>query len=131
MPRDPDITLPGTIRRSSARAQRLFTSTLSAARSTYGDGRRAWQTAYAALKRSFERVGDRWVAKPEAGPSDERAATGHGATAGGVDARSSRRHLLDVARRLDVRGRSRMTKAELVAAIRRANDAAADRARER
>jgi hypothetical protein len=41
-------------------------------------------------------------------------------------------HLLDLARRLDVRGRSRMTKPQLVDALQRANDRAtaeADRKR--
>jgi hypothetical protein len=38
---------------------------------------------------------------------------------------------MDVARRLDVRGRSRMTKDELVAGIRKANDRETRKARER
>jgi hypothetical protein len=45
-------------------------------------------------------------------------------TAGGVDARASKEHLLQIARRLDIRGRSRMTKAELVVAIDKANQSA-------
>jgi hypothetical protein len=42
-------------------------------------------------------------------------------TAGGVDANAGKKHLLEVARRLDVSGRSRMTKNELVEAIQKAN----------
>ena len=37
---------------------------------------------------------------------------------------------MDVARRLDISGRSRMTKAELVEAIMKANRAATDRSRQ-
>ncbi len=44
-----------------------------------------------------------------------------GALAGGVDANASKRHLLDIARRLDVRGRSTMAKSELVEAIKKHN----------
>ncbi|MGH8987144.1 MAG: Rho termination factor N-terminal domain-containing protein, partial [Acidimicrobiales bacterium] len=80
-----------------------------------------------ALKHSFEKVGDHWEHKAEKGPSDEQSARGgagsrrHYPTAEGVDARASKRHLYDVAKRLDVSGRSRMTKEELVDAIEKAN----------
>lgn len=40
-----------------------------------------------------------------------------GPTAEGVDANASKKHLLGLARRLDVRGRSTMSKPELVDAI--------------
>jgi hypothetical protein len=46
-----------------------------------------------------------------------------------VDANATKEHLLDVARRLDVDGRSSMTKDELVEAIQRANDRATRHAR--
>ena len=42
-------------------------------------------------------------------------------SAEGVDANASKRHLLDVARRLGVRGRSTMDKTELVEAIKKYN----------
>jgi len=48
-----------------------------------------------------------------------------------VDTNASKAHLLEVAKRLDVRGRSRMTKAELVEAIAKANDRASRRALQR
>lgn len=77
--------------------------------------------AYSALNHSFEKVGDHWEPKEQKGPSDERAESGgpraSGPTAEGVDANASKKHLLDLARRLDVRGRSTMSKPELVDAI--------------
>lgn len=127
--------LPATVRRSDAKARRTFAKAHDAAVEQYGEGERAHRVAFAALKHTHERVGDRWVPKEKPGPSDPQAAGGVGhrrrATAGGVDAAASRAHLYEVARGLDVPGRSTMTKDELVEAIRRANDGAARRARER
>lgn len=117
--------LPGTLRKSSAKAQRTFAKAHDSAVEAYGEGQRAHRVAYAALKHSYEKVGDHWEAKAERGPSDERAARGgpgaSGATAEGVDANASKKHLMDVARRLDIRGRSTMNKADLVSAIMKAN----------
>jgi hypothetical protein len=48
-----------------------------------------------------------------------------------VDANASKEHLMEVARELDVHGRSTMTKDELVDAIGKANDRATRKARER
>ncbi|MEV0267927.1 ChaB family protein [Hamadaea sp. NPDC050747] len=130
-----DQELPSTLQRSPEKAQRTWMETHDAAVEEYGEGRRAHQTAYAALKHSFEKVGDHWEAKDERGPSDAQAAQQRGQrpkeTAGGVDANASKAHLLEVAARLDVRGRTRMTKAELVDAIGRANDRASRQAREK
>jgi hypothetical protein len=39
-----------------------------------------------------------------------------------VDANATKKHLMDVAKRLDVPGRSRMDKGQLVDAIQKAND---------
>ncbi len=118
--------LPSTLKKSPAKAQRTFAKAHDSAADEYGEGERAHRVAYSALKHSFEKVGDHWEPKDEKGPSDERARSGgpnaKGKTAGGVDANSSKKHLLDVARRLDVSGRSSMTKDELVAAIEKAND---------
>ncbi|MDP8957907.1 MAG: ChaB family protein [Actinomycetota bacterium] len=116
--------MPDTIRRSSKKAQRTWAKAHDSAVETYGEGRRAHQTAYAALKHSFQKKGDRWVAKDEKGPSDERAAkspaqgeTG-GETYGGVDVRgSSKQELYERARDLGIRGRSKMSKQELGKAI--------------
>lgn len=132
MPTEEEI--PSTLKRSSKKAQRTWAKTHDSAVDQYGEGERAHRTAFAAVKHSFEKVGDHWEAKDEKGPSDEQAAkTGEaarrgGPTAGGVDANASKAHLLDLARRLDVRGRSRMTKAELVEALQKANDQATRRA---
>ena len=128
--------VPSTLQRSPEKAQRTFTKTYDSAAETYGPGERAARTAFAAVKHSYEKVGDHWEPKDEKGPSDEQAArdTSEGSarprpTAGGVDANSSKKHLYELAQRLEVPGRSSMTKAELVEAIGRANDRATARAR--
>ncbi|BBY52394.1 hypothetical protein MARA_58620 [Mycolicibacterium arabiense] len=117
--------LPSTLKKSPEKAQRTFAKAHDAAAEEYGEGQRAYRTAFSAVKHSFEKVGDHWEAKDEKGPSDERAQSGgpnpKGETAEGVDANASKKHLMDVARRLDVDGRSKMTKDELVTAIRKAN----------
>lgn len=117
--------LPSTLRRSSGKAQRTFAKAHDAAADQYGSEQRAHRVAYAAVKHSYEKVGDHWEAKERRGPSDERAERGGlrnvAPSAEGVDANASKRHLLDVARRLDVRGRSTMTKSELVDAIKKRN----------
>lgn len=125
--------LPSTIQRSDEHAQDIYTETLDSAEDSYGDGERAHRTAFAALKHSYEKVGDHWEQKDEKGPSDagaEQSGPGDHPTEGGVDANASKAHLLEVAKRLDVHGRSRMTRSELVDAIGRANDRATRKARE-
>lgn len=125
--------LPRTLRRSTAKAQRTWVKAHDAAAETYGEGRRAHQTAFAALKHSFEKVCDHWEAKRRRGPSDEQAHRGAGKpeteTAGGVDASASRSHLYEIAKRLDVRGRSTMTKQQLVDALQRVNERRTARSR--
>ncbi|ADT96773.1 MULTISPECIES: ChaB family protein [Mycolicibacterium] len=117
--------LPSTLQKSDEKAQRTFTKTHDAAAEQYGEGERAHRVAYAALKHSYEKVGDHWEEKDQRGPSDERSESGgpnpSGESAEGVDANATKKHLLEVARRLDVRGRSTMTKDELVTAIMTAN----------
>lgn len=123
--------LPSTLRRSSGKAQRTFAKAHDSAAEQYGSEERAHRVAYAAVKHSFERVGDHWEAKGQPGPSDTHAERGglHNPlpTAEGVDANASKKHLLEIARRLDVRGRSSMTKSELVDAIKKQNRRARDR----
>ena len=125
--------LPSTLRRSGKKAQRTFAKAHDAAEEQYGDEERAHRVGFSALKHTHEKVGDHWEPKEQAGPSDERAEEGgldsDKPTAGGVDANASKQHLLDVAKRLEIRGRSRMTKDELVEAIQKANDRASRRAR--
>ena len=69
--------LPSTLERSSDQAQRTYAHTYDAAIESYdGDEERAQRTAWAAVKHTHEKVGDRWEAKDEPGPSDERAERG-------------------------------------------------------
>src|SRR5439155_26094532 len=118
--------LPSTLRRSPKKAQETWIKAHDSAVETYGEGERSHRTAFAALKHSFEKVGDHWEPKSRRGPSDTQAAKqrprGGGRTAEGVAANASKAHLYELAKRLDVKGRSSMTKSELVEAIRRANE---------
>ncbi len=125
--------LPSTLQRSDAKAQRTFAKAHDSAVQEYGEGQRAHRVAYSALKHSYEKVGDHWEPKGRRGPSDQRARSGgpnaKGATAEGVDANSPKKHLEQVARRLDISGRSKMNKGELVKAIEKANRRSTARAR--
>lgn len=127
--------LPSTLARSDRHAQSLWRKAHDSAVESYGEGERAHRTAFAALKHSYEKVGDHWERKAARGPSDEQAArSGRAArrarpTAGGVDANAPKAHLVDLARRLGVTGYSRMRKAELVDALQRANARATAAAR--
>jgi cation transport regulator ChaB len=117
--------VPSTLQRSDDKAQRTFAKAHDAAADSYGDERRANQVAWAAVKHTHEKVGDHWEPKDHKGPSDPQAEGGADTdreTYGGVDANATKEHLMDLARRLDVHGRSSMTKDELVEAIRKAND---------
>lgn len=127
--------LPSTLQRSDEKATRTFAQTYDSAIEQYdGDERRAYQTAFAALKHTHEKVGDHWEPKPEWGPSDAHAEGGRDdphPTAGGVDANATKEHLYELAQRLDIEGRSSMTKAELVEALQKANDRASTRSLDR
>jgi cation transport regulator ChaB len=117
--------LPDTIKRSDAKAQRTFAKAHDSAVKEYGEGQRAHRVAYAALKHTHEKVGDHWEPKDKGakGPSDEQAKGGRGTsrkTAGGVDANASKKHLYDLATRMDIPGRSTMSKDELVKALQKA-----------
>ena len=118
--------LPSTLRRSSEKAQRTFAKAHDSAVEQYGEGQRAHRTAYAALKHSFEKKGDRWVEKSGKGPSDPQArksgaaARRGGKTYGGVDVEgTSKQELYERASNLGVEGRSRMNKKQLAEAIAR------------
>ncbi|MBV6759731.1 MULTISPECIES: ChaB family protein [Rhodococcus] len=117
--------LPETLKKSPEKAQRTFAKVYDSAMDQYGDEERAHRVAFDALKHSYEKVGDHWEAKAEKGPSDERAESGgpnpSGETAEGVDANASKEHLMHLAQRLDIHGRSTMTKDELVEALVKAN----------
>lgn len=132
---DKGSDIPSTIRRSGKKAQETWSKTHDSAVDSYGEGERAHRTAFSALKHTHEKVGDHWEPKENGkkGPSDEQAATGNRdsdkPTAGGVDANATKKHLQEVARKLDVKGRSKMDKSELVDAIQKANDRATAKAR--
>lgn len=124
------VDMPSTLERSPEKAQRTYAETLKHAEAEYGPGERAGRTAYASLKHGFEKVGDHWEAKDHKGPSDAQAAkSGKAAresktpTAGGVDERGeSRDQLYERAKKLDVKGRSKMSKDELARAVAKKQD---------
>ena len=126
MPKDTKEDLPGTIKRSPAKAQRTYEKTLESAHEQYDSEERAHRTAYSALKHSFEKVGDHWEPKKKKGPSDERAKRGRGGggqSAGGVDVEGhTKEELYERAKKLGISGRSKMTKMELGQAIARKQD---------
>ena len=119
--------LPDTLKRSPKKAQETWLATHDSAVEQYGEGERAHRTAFAALKRTYEKVGDRWVAKDEPGPSDPRATKttaqkrrNVGETFGGVDYYGhTKQELYERAKELGVEGRSKMDKRELARAIAR------------
>ena len=119
--------LPETLKRSPAKAQRTFAKVHDAAAEQYGEGERAHRTAFAAVKHSYEKVGDHWEPKDEKGPSDPRATKstaqkrrGVGETFGGVDFYGhTKQELYERAKDLGVEGRSKMNKEELARAIAR------------
>ncbi|WP_336206119.1 ChaB family protein [Nonomuraea sp. LPB2021202275-12-8] len=121
--------LPSTIRRSPKKAQDTWMKAHDSAVQEYGEGRRAHMTAFAALKHTFEKVGDHWEPKAKKGPSDKGAMDRSGRTAEGVNANATKEHLQHVAAELGIRGRSTMTKQELVEAIKKANRRATAKAR--
>ena len=116
--------LPSTLQRSAKKAQRTFTKAYDAAADQYGSAKRANQVAWSAVKHAYEKVGDHWEKKGSMGPSDKRAEQGRGSKArpqGGVDANATKAHLVKVAKRLGISGRSSMKKKQLVDAIQKAN----------
>jgi cation transport regulator ChaB len=128
--------LPSTLERSPEDAQRTWIKAHDSAVEQYGEGERAHRVAYGALKHSYEKVGDHWERKEggRRGPSDPQSARPRqvgGRSGEGVDEQASKEHLYEVAKRLDVEGRSRMSKGELLEAIRKANRSMTREARSR
>jgi cation transport regulator ChaB len=126
--------IPSTLKRSDKKAQRTFAKAHDSAMDSYGDEERANRTAWSAVKHTHEKVGDHWQPKAggRKGPSDAQAAGGRGTgreTKGGVDANATKDHLLDVAKKLDISGRTKMKKKALVDAIQKANDRQTAKAR--
>lgn len=129
--------LPSTLARSPQKAQATYEATLASAEETYaGDESRAHRAAWAAVKHSFEKVGDHWETKAEKGPSDPRAEQGgsdpQGPSYGGVDANGkTKAELLARARSAGAEVTTRMTKPQLAEALARANTRATRKAREK
>ena len=117
--------VPDTIERSPKKVQATYEKTLDSAHEQYGSEERAHRTAWAAVKHVAEKKGDHWELKDEPGPSDPqsrqsgRQARDHPkATYGGVDVEGNTKdELYERAKRLDIAGRSNMSKEELAAAI--------------
>lgn len=126
--------LPSTLERSPEDAQRTWIAAHDSAVEQYGEGERAHRVAFSALKHKYEKVADHWERKEKGrkGPSDPRAAAPRDEPARsgeGVDEAATKQHLHHLARRLGISGRSRMTKPELLEAIRKANRSSTRRAR--
>jgi cation transport regulator ChaB len=118
--------LPSTLERSTPTAQRTWIRAHDSAVKQYGEGERAHRVAYSALKHTHERVGDHWERKEKGrkAPSDPRSARPRqqgGRSGQGVDERATKQHLYAVAKALDIGGRSRMDKGQLLEAIREEN----------
>ena len=130
--------LPGTLTRAPTQAQETYAKTLDSAHEQYDSEEAAHRVAFAAVKHSFEKKGDHWEPKAKKGPSDPQAAKSGAAarrsrtpTGGGKQVGTTKQDLMEQARKLDVPGRSRMSKDELVEALQKANDRETRRARER
>jgi hypothetical protein len=119
--------MPSTVARSDEKARRTWQETHDSAVEQYGEGERAHRTAFASLKHTYEKRGDRWVPKEEKGASDprseqptEKARAGVGKTFGGIDYYGhTKKEFEQRARELGITGSSRMRKEDLVEAIER------------
>jgi cation transport regulator ChaB len=117
--------VPDTIERSPKKVQDTYEKTLDSAHEQYDSEERAHRTAWAAVKHVAEKKGDHWELKDEPGPSDpqskqsgRQARDRPRATYGGVDVEGNTKdELYERAKKLDIEGRSNMTKEELAAAI--------------
>jgi len=117
--------VPDTIERSPKKVQDTYEKTLDSAHEQYDSEERAHRTAWSAVKHVAEKKGDHWELKDEPGPSDPqsrqsgRQARDHPkATYGGVDVEGNTKdELYERAKRLDIAGRSNMSKEELAEAI--------------
>ncbi len=119
--------LPGTLERSPKKVRDTYEKTLDSAEEQYDSEERAHRTAWSAVKHIAEKDGDHWELKDEPGPSDPQSKqSGREArdnpkqTYGGVDVEGNTKdELYERARKLDIDGRSSMSKEELAEAIAR------------
>jgi cation transport regulator ChaB len=119
--------LPSTLQRSPRKVQRTYAETLDSAEQEYDSTERAHRTAWSAVKHIAEKDGDHWELKDEPGPSDPQSKqSGREArdnpkqTYGGVDVEGNTKdELYERAKKLDIDGRSSMSKEELAEAIAR------------
>ena len=117
--------VPDTIERSPKKVQDTYEKTLDSAHEQYDSEERAHRTAWSAVKHVAEKQGDHWELKDEPGPSDpqskqsgRQARDRPKATYGGVNVEGNTKdELYERAKKLDIEGRSNMTKEELAAAI--------------
>jgi hypothetical protein len=129
--------VPSTIARSDDKAVRTYKKTLESAEESYPDDpERAHRAAFSSLKHTHEKVGDHWEPKDENGPSDDQAATpaprnrrSAKPTAEGVNARATKAHLVEVAKKLGIKSAAKHKKDDLVEEIRKANARETARAR--
>jgi len=119
--------LPGTLERSPKKVRDTYEKTLDSAHEQYDSEQRAHRTAWSAVKHIAEKDGDHWELKDEPGPSDPQSKqSGRQArdapkqTYGGVDVEGNTKdELYERAKKLDIDGRSSMSKEELAEAIAR------------
>ena len=117
--------VPDTIERSPKKVQDTYEKTLDSAHEQYDSEERAHRTAWSAVKHVAEKKGDHWELKDEPGPSDpqskqsgRQARDRPKATYGGVNVEGNTKdELYERAKRLDIAGRSNMSKEELAEAI--------------
>ena len=117
--------VPDTIERSPKKVQDTYEKTLDSAHEQYDSEERAHRTAWSAVKHVAEKKGDHWELKDEPGPSDpqskqsgRQARDRPKATYGGVDVEGNTKdELYERAKKLDIEGRSNMTKEQLAEAI--------------
>lgn len=96
---------PSTIERSPAKVKRTYEKTLDSAHEQYGSEERAHRVAWASVKNVAEKKGDHWEVKD-----------GGSRSSGGSQ---TKQELYEQAKRLDIDGRSKMSKRELQQAVRR------------
>jgi len=130
-----DEDVPSTLKRSPKKVRATYETTLDSAHEQYDSEGRAHRTAWSAVKHVAEKKGDHWELKDEKGPSDAQAektgaaARRGGETAGGINANKTKNALMDDAREAGVEGRSKMSKDELVDALKKHSDRETAKAR--